>query len=117
MSCRCQEINTVLEGVKTPSFPKQIIPTIINEQGNVQCIEFGFNEEKTQFYLEFPVICNYIKEYIPPKILNSLMPMNPEQARKNEKRITEQIKEVLKLIEDGQLDKAMEIIQFLKLKF
>ncbi len=54
-----------LSGIKTPSFPKTTVPIYMNENSDFVCLVYGFNEAKSQFYIEFPITCpDYIKQYI-----------------------------------------------------
>jgi hypothetical protein len=122
MSCKCQEIQIIngseLEGIKTPSFPKTTIPYGIKENGDIVCAIFGFNETKSQFYIEIPVICSdYVKQYLPPTYKSNISPLNPRETKRMEKLMDAITKEVLLLIDNGQIDRALEIIQFHKIKF
>lgn len=116
MQNECQE-NTELEGIKTPSFPVTTIPYGIDEDKNFICAVFGYNEQKSQFYIDIPVSCNQIKEYVPPTYKSMLSAMNPQEAKRREKAASEITKNVLDLIEHGYIDRALELIQFHKLKF
>ncbi|MDP2158914.1 MAG: hypothetical protein Q8K02_00390 [Flavobacterium sp.] len=114
MSAKCQE----LEGIKTPSFPKTTIPYGIMENGDIVCAVFGFNEKKSEFFIEVPVICtDYIKTYLPPNYKSNISPLNPQEAKRKEKAMRGLTEEILLLVGNGQIDKALELIQFHKLKF
>lgn len=117
MSCKCQEFSQELEGIKAPSFPTTTIPYGIKENGDIICAIFGFNEKKSKFFIEIPVICNYIKEHIPPTYKSSISALSPQEVKKREKATNDITKEILLLIGNGQIERALELIQFHKLKF
>lgn len=107
-----------LSGIKTPSFPITINPLYIDDKNDFICMRFGYNEEMTQFFFEFPFICNYVKEYTPSsKFKSDIGPMSPQKAKEMEKKVNDTIKEAMRLIENRQFDEAIKIIEFLKLKF
>lgn len=116
MSCKCQELKE-LEGIKTPSFPIHTVPYGINEDKDFVCVQYGFNKEESRYFFNIPVICNYIKEYVPPTYKSMLSAMSPQEAKRREKSANEITKNILDLIERGYIDRALELIQFHKIKF
>lgn len=121
MSSKCQEFQDTaeeFEGIKTPSFPKTTVPYGTDGNGNIICAVYGYNQEKSQFFIEIPVICtDLIKTYLPPTFKQVISALSLQEAKRREKIMQGVTKEILELIAIGHIDRAIELIQFHKIKF